>query len=160
MRFQRVVLAAIFLSASAFGFDLKGVELGKFASHEQLRGALGVVCIGKCGPGRVIIAGVECTTMVAFNDEKMVDEIVAVFGFQSFEVINAALTHKYGPPTKTLTTPTITDKGVHLMRVTNVWRDDAGNVLSIENYSDATHGRLVLATQARIELLKQKTNEI
>jgi len=156
MRFHTVVLAAICLSGSAFGFDLKGVELGKFASHEQLRGALGVVCIGKCGPGRVIIAGVECTTAVAFDDEKKVDEIVAVFGLQNFEVINTALMHKYGLPTKTLTTPIITAGGNHLTGVTNVWSDNAGNVLSIENYSDATHGRLMLATQARIELMASR----
>src|SRR5208337_4353305 len=117
MRFHTVRLAAICLSGSAVGFDLKGVELGKFASHEQLRGALGVVCIGKCGPGRVIIAGVECTTAVAFDDEKKVDEIVAVFGLQNFEVINTALMHKYGLPTKTLTTPIITAGGNHLTGV-------------------------------------------
>jgi hypothetical protein len=34
------------------------------------------------------------------------------------------------------------------------------NELVIENYSDATHGRLVLATKARIELIMQRANEI
>lgn len=161
MRFNTVVLAvAVLLSSSALAFDLKGVELGKFASHEQLHQELGIVCLGKCGEGRTIIAGVECTTGVLFNDEKMVDGIVARFGFQNFEVVNAALTHKYGQPTKTVTKPWITSSGIHLTHVANIWRDDAGNELVIENYMDATHARLVLATKARIAVIMEKANEI
>ena len=160
MRFNTVVLAALLVSGSALGFDLKGVELGKFASHQQLHQELGILCMGKCGKGRTVIAGVECTTGVLFNDEKMVDGIVATFGFQNFEVVNAALRNKYGPPTKTATKPWITGGGIHLTHVSNIWLDDAGNELVIENYADATHGRLVLATKTRVELIKQRANEI
>jgi hypothetical protein len=160
MRFNTVILAALLVSGSALGFDLKGVELGKFASHEQLHQELGIVCIGKCGKGRTIIAGVDCTTRVVFSDEKMVDGIVATFGFQDFEVVNAALRNKYGAPTRSVTKPIITGTGIHLIQVVNSWIDDAGNVLSVENYSDATHGRLVLATKTRIELIMQRANEI
>jgi hypothetical protein len=67
---------------------------------------------------------------------------------------------QYGPPTKTVTKPWITGSGIHLTHVSNVWFDDAGNELLIENYMDALHGRLVLATKARIELIMQKANEI
>ena len=160
MRFTASILTALLVSSSALGFDLKGVELGKFATHEQLHQELGIVCIGKCGMGRTIIAGVECMTGVLFNDEKMVDGIVATFGFQNFEVVNAALRNKYGAPTKTATKPIITGTGIHLTQIINSWTDDAGNVLSVENYSDATHGRLVLATKGRIELIMQRANEI
>jgi hypothetical protein len=161
MRLRTVIIAATLLaSSSAFGYDLKGVELGKYASFGQLHSALGVVCLKKCGEGRTVIAGAQCTTAVAFNDEKMVDKIVATFSFSDFEAVKEALTNKYGKPTEHFSTPGITGNGIHLTRVTGIWRDDAGNELMLENYSDALHGRLVLRTKARIELEKQRASEI
>lgn len=161
MRFYKVVLtASIFLCGSAFGFDLRGVELGKFAPPGQLHSALGMVCLRKCGQGRTEIAGARCTTAVAFNDEKLVDEIVATFSFSDFEAVKEALINKYGKPTEHFTAQGITGNGIHLTRVTGIWRDDAGNELMLQNYSDALHGRLVLRTKARIELDKQRANEI
>jgi hypothetical protein len=162
MRFYKVVLtASIFLCGSAFGLDLKGVELGKFAPAEQLHSELGMKCFrAKCGQGHTVIAGAQCTTAVAFNDEKMVDEIVAVFSFSDFEAVKEALINKYGKPTEHFTAQGTTGNGIHLTRVTGIWRDDAGNEMMLQNYSDALHGRLVLRTKARIELDRQRASEI
>lgn len=161
MRFHTVVLAAMFVSGSAFGagFELKGVELGKFASHEQLHQALGVVCFHDCR-GRTVVAGAQCATVVIFNDEKMVDKIVATFSFSDFQTMKDAFTSKYGEPKEHFNTPVVSGGGVHANRVIGIWRDDAGNELVLENYSDQYHGQIVLRTRARIELEKHKANEI
>lgn len=114
----------------------------------------------KCGQGRTEIAGAQCTTVVAFNDEKLVDEIVATFSFSDFEAVKEALINKYGKPTEHFTAQGTTGNGIHLTRVTGIWRDDAGNEMMLQNYSDALHGRLVLRTKARIELDRQRASEI
>jgi hypothetical protein len=163
MRLRTVALSAIFALGPTFawGFDLKGVELGKFASHEQLHAALGIPCLlQKCGVGRTTIAGISCDTSVAFNDEKNVDKIVATFSFSGFQDVRDALVNKYGSPTQQASQPMVTGNGLKLTRWTGVWRDSDGNELALVQYSDALHGQLSLRTKARIESEKQRAKEI
>jgi hypothetical protein len=162
MRFRTVALAAIVALGPTFtwAFDLKGVELGKFASREQLHAALGIVCLVKCGLGRTMIAGVGCETAIAFNDEKNVDEIVARFAASNFQPVKDALVNKYGPPVRQGTEPVDSANGAKLTRWIGIWRDSDGSELTLVQYADALHGELALRTKARIELEKQKAKEI
>jgi hypothetical protein len=163
MRVRTVFLAAIAALGPtlAWGFDLKGVELGKFASHEQLHAALGIPCVlGKCGVGHTVIASANCETSVKFNDEKMVDEIVARFSFGDFQLVASALTSKYGPPTEHGSNPIVSATGNNMTRTVAIWRDADGNELAVVDHADVVHGELVLRTKARIERDKEKAKEI
>jgi hypothetical protein len=162
MRFRTVALAAIAAlgPAIAWGFDLKGVELGQFASDEQIHVALGIVCLlGNCSAGQTVIpAGVGCDTAIIFNDQKRVDEIVARFAFTKFELVRDALVSTYGPPTQQALKTEVSSDGLKLTRWIGVWRDSDGNELLLMQYSDALHGTLSMRTPARIKLEKQQAH--
>jgi hypothetical protein len=163
MRLRTVTLAAIAAlgPALAWGFDLKGIELGKFATNEQVHDALGIVCLLQtCGAGQTIIDGVGCDTAVAFNDEKQVDQIVARFAFTKIEPLREALVSKYGPPTQLATQTEVSADGMKFRGWTAYWRDSAGNELTLVQFSDALHGSLSMRTRARIEVEKQRPKTI
>jgi hypothetical protein len=163
MRLRTMALAAIavFGPAIAWGFDLKGVELGKFATDEQVKDALGIVCrLQICGAGQALIAGVGCDTAVAFNDEKQVDEIVAHFAFTKMEQIRDALVSKYGPPTQQASQTEVSADGQKFTGWTGVWRDSAGNELTLVQFSDSLHGSLSLRSPARSALEKKRVKAI
>ena len=162
MRFRMLALAAIAALGPtlAWGFDLKGVELGRFATDEQIQVALGIVCrLGNCGGGQTVIAaGVGCDTAIFFDDQKRVDEIVARFAFPKFESVRDALIAAYGPPTQQALQTDASSDGLKSTRWIGVWRDSEGNELLLRQYSDALHGTLSMRTPARIKLENQHAN--
>jgi hypothetical protein len=152
---------AVFGPTFAWSFDLKGVELGKSATDEQVHEALGIVCrLQICGAGQTLIAGVGCDTAVAFDDEKLVDEIVARFAFTKLESVRDALVSRYGPPTQQATQTEVSADGMKFTGWTGVWRDSAGNELTLVQYSDALHGSLSMRTRARVELEKKQAKTV
>jgi hypothetical protein len=163
MRFRTVALAAIAALGPtlAWGFDLKGVALGKFATDEQVQIALGIVCqFGNCGAGQTVIAaGVGCDTAIIFNDQKRVDEIVVQFAFTKFDTVREALVSTYGPPTQQAVQTEDLNNGQKLTRWIGVWRDSDGNELQLMQFTDALHGTLSMRTPARIELEKHQAKQ-
>jgi hypothetical protein len=163
MRLRTLALAAIavFGPTFAWSFDLKGVELGKSATDEQVHEALGIVCrLQICGAGQAIIAGVGCDTAVAFNDDKLVDEIVARFAFTKIDRIRDALVVKYGQPTQQVSQTQVSADGQKFTGWTGVWRDSAGNELTLVQFSDALHGSLSIRSPARIALEKKQAKAV
>jgi hypothetical protein len=162
MRFRILALAAIAALGPtlAWGFDLKGVELGKVASDQQIQVALGIVCqLGNCSPGQTVIAtSVGCDTAIIFDDQKRVDEIVARFAFTKFESVRDALISAYGPPTQQTVQTEAASSVQKMPRWIGVWRDTAGDELLLMQYTDALHGTLSMRTPARIKLEKQQTH--
>ena len=156
LRTMALIGIAAFGPALAWGFDLNGVELGKPATDDQVQQALGITCrFQACGAGQTIIAGVGCDTAVAFNEAKLVDEIVARFAFTKMERLRDALVRQYGPPTQQASQTDVSADGLKFAGWTGVWRDSAGNELTLVQYSDALHGSLSMRTRARIELEKK-----
>lgn len=152
----------IAVSANSAPFELKGLELGKPATREQIKSTIGLFCSPECetgrgcniscGSGATFVAGVYAETGIALDEGHTVQKITASFETAAFDVISAAFVAKYGNPTRVDHSVITTGAGGKFDQTINVWRNDTGDEISLSRFSrDVRYGTLKLRTKAEID---------
>jgi hypothetical protein len=145
-----IILALALISANAFGFDLKGIELGKPATTAQIRKATGLSCDVICS-GLMQVAGQWIDVSFDRDRGNRVSQISSFFENGSFEAIDAAFTAKYGKPDETRT-PMESGFGAHLERIDHIWTQADGATIQLEKYVTAIKCGLMMRSAERAKL--------
>lgn len=162
---KKYILAFMFISSSAFGFDFKGIELGKVSSYEKVSNTLSIQCHDE-DSGKVwcigdnTIVGYKAKVVITLNVEKVVENISIKFNPENFENIANSLTKKFGKPN--IKNSIISNAmGATFNQVDMSWKDNI-SYMRLQKYSGSiTEGSLWMVTNERMKELSSeiKKNE-
>jgi hypothetical protein len=153
MKIRFLILAALVAASPALALDLKGVELGKTATPDQLHQAFGITfgpyecdmvpnrpCIGGTR-----IEGVPCGVEVQFGADKIIVRIVVNFLSDYFETLAPAAIAKWGKPQESGAVPQQNGYGAQVLNQVRGWTLPDGSSVGLVKYAaDVGHGMLWL----------------
>lgn len=155
------IIGIVLLAAPAGAFDLKGLELGKPATDEQIKAATGIVCQVYC-TGLVMLAGRLIDTTISRDKDLNITAISAEFDNAQFDLLDAAFTVKYGKPVETKI-PVSNGFGAQFVQIQHEWTQN-GQAILLGKYVSATEGvlQMVSADEAarRAAKAKKSANDI
>jgi len=156
---MRTFSALILLALAALAFktcealDLKGVELGKVATEEQLHEAFGITfrsyecdreILRPCR-GSTHIEGVPVYVVVHFGRGKTVDHIVVDFLSEYYETLAPAAVAKWGKPDANGAERMQNSFGAQVQNHVMGWTLPDGSSVALAQYAaDIQHGTLLL----------------
>jgi hypothetical protein len=157
---NKYLFPLLLISGSAFGFDFKGIELGKVSSYEAVSNALLIQCRDEAS-GNVIcygdttIVGRPAKAYVSLNSEKIVENISVKFSPDSFENIADGFVKKYGKA-KIKNSVISNAMGAQFNQVRMSWENKDAYV-QIEKYADKINeGSLWMITTKKMDEVSER----
>lgn len=137
----RYILLVISLSISSatMAFDFKGVVLGESSTPETIKEKLGVECGQGLGEmkicnGYVTIAEQGANMNLLINENGIVQRINFILSSDSFEVVQAALSEKFGKPTTSRKEAMQNGFGAQFQNEIYIWKEKNGNEVNYQKY--------------------------
>lgn len=137
---MRIILFAFLIFSNiCYGFDFKGLELGKRFNESELPSKnIGASCfINKsrtlCN-GLTKIAGHDGDIFIATNAAQNIDAISIQFKTEYYDDILAALIEKFGKPTSTSNSKVHNSFGATFDQIVTTWKNDTGDFIRLERY--------------------------
>lgn len=139
-------------STSSFGFDFKGVELGKTISPGIVTDKLGPECRLKEDKyscyGDTTIAGYDAKVLVKMSKDQEVDVISVKFPSEGYEKIRNSLITKFGKPMEVDKTEIQNGMGAKFSQEKCYWKDQGSDMVLERFNRNINEGSLFMVSES------------
>lgn len=151
---------------TAAAFDFKGIDVGgQNVSAEEIQSTLGINC-GKGNEGSLIcngetsIGGADAKANIVISSKSEVIRIALRIKSRDFQKVVAAVTEKYGKPTREVNSALQNGYGAQFPYITYWWDGKGGNYIKVREYaSSRDYGEAYFGTAEDTALLDRVFNK-